>query len=232
MSGTTPRMTPAGLQAKEQEETARYRESLHATWRDWRTWLQASLDITRLDASGGAVGGDFDAEHAQAEVRRQAEANLDTISADWQAVFQETFQQERARQHAQGNGTWSNRSPYDQDMAILHTLLEQAEGRQPAAGIPPGFGTVPIGKGKLVAVQADVLLASPDETSWSTSHGEKKDWTKYLIVGLILLLPLLVWLTWPRIMYGMNTTDRTWPRGSPPATDWSPCFHVWYAVLD
>lgn len=189
---------------------ALFQEQIHAQWRDWRSYLRASL--TLLDAQAGAGQVVFERAESHETAVAQAQRELAVIPQAQRALF-DRIREER-RQQLQVTAEATSRKdggrqrmldPDTSDRQALSALLAEAEGVAEADGRLAGWGDVPLlvdGALQWYRVHVPTLLDAPGAAAYAAGHADADDTRRRLILaaglGISAVLFLAVWFLWPR----------------------------------
>lgn len=188
-------------------------EHIHAQWRDWRTYLQAHLELLDLRTTAPGMR-DEDIEDVfelgvETPKTREAAARqrLAAIPRARTAVFDQ--ERERARQQMQadrerdarlqaGDGPAHTVDPDDIDRQVLTTLLADAEGRT----TDDGWGRVPMAVDDWFRVHVESLRDAPLAETYDLAPSDDLETRKRIMLAMGLLVAGVVfvigWIVWPR----------------------------------
>ena len=187
---------------------ALFQEQIHAQWRDWRSYLKASL--TLLEAQAAAAQPVFERAESREEQAAQAERNLTAIPQAQRMLFDRVREERRqqlqiAAETTRSNGRRQAVDPDAIDRQALTALLEEAEGHAEGDERQAGWGDVPLlvdGAVQWYRVHVPTLLDVPGAAAYAAGNSGGLDLRRRIILSVALgigaLLFLAAWFLWPR----------------------------------
>lgn len=185
---------------------AAHQADVCAQWRDWHRYLTAHTTLLAAQTADIASGPRFEQASDDWDAKRtQAEADLKRIGGKRRALFDAVREQRRLEVYAEleqaqrENPGGAHTAVVDAHAVDTHTmqgLLDDAEGR----GAHAPNGLVPWTHGRWYQVDLQSVRGAPTAADYSVDAIGSVDKRKrmLLIVGILVVMVVSVWLTWPR----------------------------------
>lgn len=186
---------------------ALFQEQIHAQWRDWRSYLKASLLL--LEAQAAASQPVFERAESHEEQAKQAERELVAIPQAQRSLFDRVREERRQQLQIAAENTRSSArrqaiDPDAIDRQALMVLLEEAEGHVEGDERQASWGDVPLlvdGAVQWYRVHVPTLLEAPGAAAYAAGGPDGLDLRRRIVLSIALgagaLLFLLVWFLWP-----------------------------------
>jgi hypothetical protein len=186
---------------------ALFQEQIHAQWRDWRSYLKASLLL--LEAQAAASQPVFERAESHEQQAKQAERDLAAIPQAQRMLFDRVREERRQQLQvaAETNRSSGRRQAVDPDAIdrqALTALLEEAEGHAEGDERQASWGDVPLlvdGAVQWYRVHVPTLLDVPGAAAYAAGGSDGLDLRRRIVLSIALgagaLLFLLVWFLWP-----------------------------------